>query len=85
MTLSQTQGSARAWGGVCSGLAERAVIAGKTIRLVPAFQSALPGGGAGAARQAGRGVFVGCVVPTHRSRVWPTVRGDHAPYGEYYA
>ena len=54
MTLSQTQGSARAWGGVCSGLAARTVTVGKTIRLVSAFQSALPGGGSGAARQAGQ-------------------------------
>jgi len=50
MTPFPTQGSARAWGGVCFAWAIRAAKDGTVSRLAEPLKSALPGGGSGAAR-----------------------------------
>jgi len=57
MTLLETQGSARTWGGECFALAKNSDKAGTEHRLAATSQGALPGGGSGAARRTGqRGV-----------------------------
>ena len=57
MTPLATQGSARAWGGVCFALVKYFGKIGTAELLAATSKIALPGGGLGAARRAGqRGV-----------------------------